>query len=351
MKKKFILFSFLTFILIIFIILNLKFTSLKEQEKQKTFKNTTVKVEVKIVEENLISEKLTLTGEFFANESVSVQSEVSGRIDYIGFSDGEVVKKNTLLIGLESSIPNAEFLKFSAEFDLASANLKRAKNLYKQNYVSSRSLDEVIATNEIAKAKKQLSKAILEQYKIKAPFKGKVGLRKISVGSYVKNGEELLVLQDLSTLKFDFQVPERYSNLVKVGQEVDIKTNAFSNSISGVVNAIDVENQNKGRVLTLRTIIKNQNGFLRSGMFGKVNLIISKNEDSLVVAEEAIFSERSSKFVWLVNQGTVKKTTVVTGLRLNDKVEVIKGLKKGDKVVSAGHLKLRRDGQSVVIVE
>ena len=98
MKKKFILFSFLTFILIIFIILNLKFTSLKEQEKQKTFKNTTVKVEVKIVEENLISEKLTLTGEFFANESVSIQSEVSGRIDYIGFSDGETVKKNTGVI-------------------------------------------------------------------------------------------------------------------------------------------------------------------------------------------------------------------------------------------------------------
>jgi membrane fusion protein (multidrug efflux system) len=212
-------------------------------------------------------------------------------------------------------------------------------------------LDEIIASQEIAKAKKQLSRAILEQYKIKAPFDGQVGLRKISVGSYIKNGEELLILQDLTTLKFDFQVPEKYSNLVNIGQAVTIKTNAFSDLIFGVVNAIDVGNQNQGRVLNLRTLVDNQNKLLRSGMFGKVNLIIQKKEDAVVVLEEALFSEQSSKFVWKVNEGIVKKTPVVTGLRLNEEVEIVEGLKIGDTVVTAGHLKLRKDGQKVVIVK
>ena len=351
MKKTSLFLIFCFFVIFLLFVFTTKLFSSKAEKKPKDLKTSPTKVEVKIVEQKSISEKLSLAGEFFANESVSIQSEVSGRINYIGFADGETVQKNTLLVGLDSSLPNAEFLKFSAEYDLANANFHRAENLYEQNYLSSRSLDEVIASKEIAKAKKQLSKAILEQYKIKAPFNGRVGLRKISIGSYVKNGQELLLIQDLDILKFDFQVPERYSNLVKVGQPVTIKTNAFSDLVSGVVNAIDVGNQNRGRVLNLRTLVKNNNGFLRSGMFGKVDLIIQKKDDAVVVPEEALFSEQSSKFVWKVNEGLVKKTSVVTGIRLNDEVEIIDGLGNGDAVVVAGHLKLRKDGQKVVVVK
>jgi membrane fusion protein (multidrug efflux system) len=169
------------------------------------------------------------------------------------------------------------------------------------------------------------------------------------VGGYVKNGQELLILEDLNILKFDFQVPERYSNLVNIGQSLIIRTNAFSNSISGIVNAIDVGNKNRGRVLILRTLVNNSDGLLRSGMFGKVELMIEKKENGVVIAEEALFSEQSSKFVWKVNKGVVKKISVITGLRLNDEVEILKGVDKGDRVFTAGHLKLRKDGQKVEI--
>lgn len=351
MKKIFLLPIIFMLVVSILFAFNANFFSGKKEKNSTSNLVSSTIVEVKIVKKKPISETLSLTGEFFANESVSVQSEVSGRINYIGFSDGELVKKNTLLVGLDGSVPNAEFSKFSAEYDLASANLTRTKNLYIQNYVSSRSLDEVVATKEIAKSKKQLAKAILEQYKIKAPFNGKVGLRKISVGSYVQNGQELLVLKDLNTLKFDFQVPERYSNLVKVGQAITIKTNASSDLFEGFVNAMDVGNQNRGRVLVLRTLVNNKRGLLRSGMFGKVNLTINKKEYAVVVAEEALFSEQSSKFVWRVSEGAVKKVSVVTGLRLRDEVEIIEGLINGDVVVTAGHLKLRKDGQPVSVVK
>jgi len=350
MKQAILTFVFLTICFIVFFIANNLFFSSNAELNKKSIKIPSTIVEVKVAKKKPISEVLSLTGEFFANESVSLQSEVSGRINFIGFSDGQFVKKNTLLVGLDSSLPNAEFLKYAAEYDLAYANLLRAKNLFEQNYLSSRSLDEVIASEEIANAKKKLSKAILEQYKIKAPFSGKVGLRNISVGGYVKNGQDLLILEDLSILKFDFQVPERYSNLVNLGQKVTILTNAFSDSIDGVVNAIDVGNKNRGRFLVLRTLVNNKNGLLRSGMFGKIKLTIEKKQNAVVIAEEAIFSEQSSKFVWKVNDGVVKKTSVGIGLRLNNEVEIINGLKNGDIVVTAGHLKLRKDGQKVKVL-
>ena len=113
---------------------------------------------------------------------------------------------------------------------------------------------------------------------------------------------------------------------------------------------IYVGNQNKGRLLVLRTLVENQKGLLRSGMFGKVNLTIKKKDQTVVIAEEALFSEQSSKFVWLVENGVVKKIPVTVGLRLNKEVEIISGLSKGDTVVVAGHLKLRKDGQSVLAV-
>ena len=350
MKKLLSILLFFLFILSLFYAFNLYIFGSNSEKKINKIKTSPIRVEVKSVKKKPIAEELSLTGEFFANESVSIQSEVSGRIDYIGFSDGETVKKNTLLVGLDGSLPNAEFLKNSAEYELAYSNLQRAKNLYKQNYLSSRSLDEIIASQEIAKAKKELSRAILEQYKIKAPFSGKVGLRNISVGGYVKNGQELLIIEDLSTLKFDFQVPERYSNLVSLGQRVSIQTNAFSKTIDGVVDAIDVSNKNRGRFLVLRTLIDNKNKLLRSGMFGKIKLTIDKKDDGIVVSEEALFSEQSNKFVWKVVNGVVKKTPVITGLRLNNQVEIIEGLTNGDLVVTAGHLKLRKDGQKVEVI-
>ncbi len=333
----------------IFFVANNIFFSSNAELNKKSLKTSPTIVEVKFAKKKQISEVLSLTGEFFANESVSLQSEVSGRINYIGFADGQYIKQDTLLVGLDSSLPNAEFSKYTAEYELAYANLLRAKNLHKQNYLSLGSLDEIIASEEIAKAKKELSKAILEQYKIKAPFSGKVGLRNISVGGYVKNGQELLIIEDLSILKFDFQVPERYSNLVDLGQKVSIQTNTSSKTIEGIVNAIDVGNKNRGRFLVLRTLVKNENGTLRSGMFGKIKLTIDKKEDAIVVSEEALFSEQSSKFVWRVSDGIVKKTPVTIGLRLNNEVEIINGLDNGDLVVTAGHLKLRKDGQKVEV--
>ena len=350
MKKSLSISLFFLFTLSLFYIFNSDIFATNPEEKNNKIKSSTIRVEVKSVTKKPIAEELSLTGEFFANESVSIQSEVSGRIEYIGFSDGESVKKNTILVRLDGSLPKAEFLKNSAEYDLTVSNLQRAKNLYKQNYLSSRSLDEITASQEIAKAKKELSKAILEQYKIKAPFSGKVGLRNISVGGYVKNGQELLIIEDLTILKFDFQVPERYSNLVSLGQRVSIQTNAFSKTIEGVVDAIDVNNKNRGRFLVLRTLINNKNKLLRSGMFGKIKLTIDKKEDGIVVSEEALFSEQSNKFVWRVVEGVVKKIPVTTGLRLNNEVEIINGLNVGDLVVTAGHLKLRKDGQKVEVI-
>ena len=119
MKKSLPIFLFILLALFSIYIFNTEIFATNSEEKINKIQSLPIRVEAENAKVKPISENLSLTGEFFANESVSIQSEVSGRIDYIGFSDGETVKKNTLLVRLDESFPTAEFLKNSAEDDLA----------------------------------------------------------------------------------------------------------------------------------------------------------------------------------------------------------------------------------------
>ncbi len=351
MRKLNYFFVFIVLIcLTLFLVVNY-LTPTNAKIKKSSNKIISVNVEAQKAKKKYIEETLSLTGEFFANETVNLQSEISGRIVFIGFDDGQLVKKGDLLIGLDDSIPEAEFFKDTAEYNLAKSNLKRSLDLHQKNYLSERALEEIITAEEKAKAKMQLARAILDQYKIKAPFDGKIGLRKFSVGTYVKNGQELMTLQDLKILKFDFEVPERYSNMVSIGQSLLISTNTLDQNIVSKVDAIDVANKNRGRVLFVRALVDNSEGILRSGMFGKAELIVKKKEKAVVIPESALFSEQSNKFVWKIQNGIVKKTRILTGIRLKDEVEILSGLTSGDRIVTAGHLKLRKDGQSVTIID
>ena len=182
-------------------------------------------------------------------------------------------------------------------------------------------------------------------------FNGVIGLKNVSIGDFIEVGENILLLEDLKTLKFDFKVPERYVNYLVVGEEIKIFTEVRNMPIVAKIDVLDIRVDQDGRYLTVRSFVKNFDHLLRSGMFGKVEIVLKKRARGLVIPEEAVFSEQSRKYVWKVSNFKVEKVLIKTGVRLDKHIEVTYGLKPGDSVVTKGQLKLRKTGQLVKILQ
>lgn len=304
-------------------------------------------VEVRVVERRDLQDELVATGEFRAVESVLIRPEVAGRVSKIHFEDGVRVKAGDLLVSLDDALIQAELAQSEAEARLADSNRQRAEDLFAQRFISSRALDEARANASIAAARRDLAKARLARTQIRAPFSGQVGLRQVSPGGYVKEGEALVSLEDSDQLYFDFRVPERYAHLVQMKQLVRVEADALDAPISARVSAVDARVEADGRFLQIRCRVQNPDQRLRSGVFGRAKLTVDARKAALVVSEEALVGEKTGYFVWKVQEGKVTKVPVQVGLRLEREVEVRGALEAGDQVVIAGQLKIRSSGQAV----
>ncbi|MBL0942653.1 MAG: efflux RND transporter periplasmic adaptor subunit [Alphaproteobacteria bacterium] len=302
------------------------------------------KIQMRDVEDSVVT-----IGTLNANESIIIRPEVIGRIKQILFKEGEPVEKGRALILLEDEVAHAELEDAKANFMLAKSNHQRIKKLYSKNFNSGASYDEAQADLMKAQAQVAIKQAILKKTKIEAPFEGIIGLRTASPGDYVQPGQDLVNLEDISPIKIDFTLPEVYATQIKNGQSIEFTTDTLAGqTYKGTVYAINPKLDKDGRSVCIRARASNDQNLLRPGMFVKVNVILKKRLNSLLVAEEAIVPIGNDQFVYLVKDNKVQFTKVELGLRKDGKVEILKGLKAGDVVVTAGQLKLQ-DGAPVTI--
>jgi len=176
-------------------------------------------------------------------------------------------------------------------------------------------------------------------------------MRNVSVGDYVKDGTDLVNLEDISSVKVDFRIPEKYTDQVRPGQQIEVTVDALPNTpFRARVDAIDPQVDSSGRSAQLRGRIENPEGRLKPGMFARVRLILSQRDNALVVPEEAIVPDGARTVVWKVVDNKAVRTEVRTGQRRAARVEIMDGIKAGDIVVIAGQMRLTRDGMPVRIV-
>lgn len=292
----------------------------------------------------------TAVGSLRSNESVVLRPETAGRISAINFRDGAAVGKGVLLVGLDAATQAAEFDQAKANLGLAQANLKRARELFEKKFFSQQALDNAEAALKVQGAALSLAQAKLDKTRIKAPFSGVVGIRNVSVGDYVKEGQDLINLEDISTLKIDFRLPESYLGQLKPGQVVEVSTDALpGQKFQAVLDAINPLVDTGGRAISCRAHFSNADAKLRPGMFVRVRLLFEQRSNVLLVPEQAIVPDTQTPFVFRVIEGKAVRTSVKTGLRRNAQVEIVEGLKAGDEVVTAGQMKLR-DGMPVMAV-
>ncbi|MEK0085434.1 efflux RND transporter periplasmic adaptor subunit [Benzoatithermus flavus] len=295
-------------------------------------------------------------GTLRSNESVVVRPEVAGRITAINFVEGGMVRKDAVLLELDSSIERAELEQAEAQRDLARANFERAKELRRNNVGTQRSLDEAEASLRTAQAAVDLARARLEKRTLRAPFDAQAGLRNVSPGEFVNAGTEIVNLEQVDPLKVDFRVPEIFLPAVAPGQKIVLAIDAYpGESFTGTVTAIDPLIDKAGRSILIRAEIRNDAGKLRPGLFARVSLTLAERENALFVPEQAIQPQGERQFLFkVVDQGegkpkVAKLTEVKLGNRRKGEVEVREGLAPGDIVVTAGLLKIR-DGVPVQVL-
>ena len=210
-----------------------------------------------------------------------------------------------------------------------------------------------VGTVELAsqEARVQLVQSKLAQATIKAPFTGVVGLRSVGVGDYISVGKPLVALTNIDPIKIDFRVPEIFLTRLKVGQSVQLKVDAVPDRpFTGQIFAIDPVVDVNGRAVKLRAKVPNADLVLKPGLFARITIVVDKRDDALLVPETAVVPDGLGKTVFIIENGKAKRVPVELGKRLTGKVEVVKGLKPGMQIVTAGQMRLR-DGATVAIKE
>lgn len=310
-----------------------------------------VDVEAVPVATRSMPDDVTAVGTLVSNESVILRPEVAGRIARIHFREGMPVKQGTVLVELDAAVQQAEVQQARANLSLAQSNFRRTEDLFARKFISQSARDEAASQLEVARAATALAEARFERTRIRAPFDGVVGIRNVSVGDYIKEGEVLVNIEDIGTLKVDFRLPELYLQRIRPGQTLEVTSDAVPAARFGAtVDAIDPLVDAQGRSVVMRAKLPNKDALLRPGMFARVRLLLQERPSVAVVPEEALVpAAGNTNFVYLVRDGAVHRVEVKTGARRDTLVEVVEGLVPGDMVVTAGHLKLR-DGAPVRVV-
>ena len=297
-------------------------------------------------------------GSLRSRRGVVLRPEVSGRITQLNFTDGQRVRKGQVLVQFDDQLPQAQVQQSMAELSIAQANQKRNQELVSQNFISQRSLDESAANLQVAQAKLALAKATAERLKIIAPFDGIVGIRLVNVGDYLKDGADIVNIEDIDAIFVDFRLPERFQAKVKTGQTAMLDMDALpGRKYSALIQAIDPLIDANGRSVGVRGCIDNRQLQLRPGMFARVNTVFGVRDNARVIPEEAIVPQGGRQFVIKLLPGDTpqtrisKRVEVKVGLRSPGKVEILEGLEPGDSVVTAGQQRVQRDGMTVNVLD
>lgn len=317
-----------------------------------------VAVEVGRVQAMRLEEDTQAVGTLRSRQGVMLKPEISGRIARLGFSDGQRVRRGQMLVHLDDTLQLAQLRQAEAQASIARTNLQRNRELVSQNFISQSAVDQSVANLEVADAQVALAKAQLARMKILAPFDGVIGIRSVNVGDYVKDGADLVNIEDLSSVWVDFRLPERYMARLKPGQEVEVTLDAMPNrQYTGKVDALDSQLDANGRSVLVRARLANAGGQLRAGMYARSRVVFDVRERALVVPEEALVPVGDKQYVFKVVDGPdghklARRIEARIGQRVPGKVELLEGVKDGDIVVVAGQARLARgDAQPVRIID
>jgi len=304
------------------------------------------------------STELTAVGTLVAVQGVTVSTEVPGTVKEIAFESGEMVEKGDLLVRLDTSTERAQLAAAVSAAKLADAELRRRKNLPPAGAVSQAEVDATAARATQAAADVANVKSIIAKKTIRAPFSGRLGIRRVNLGQVLQPGAPIVSLQSSDPIYAEFSLPQQALAQIQAGQSVAVVTDVFPGEAwDGTVEVVDVEVDSNTRNFRVRALVRNPDGKLRPGMFVDVRVRGPEPRDLLVIPASAVLFAPYGDSVYITKERTneagethetVEQVFVRLGERRGDLVAVTSGLSPGDVVVSTGAFKLQ-NGMSVLV--
>ena len=313
----------------------------QQQQKAGAAASRAIRADAYIVKTALLADNLEIPGSIVANESTDVHTEVAGRITGILFTEGAFVNKGALLIKLNDADLQAQKRKLQIQLKVARQNESRSAQLLKIQGISRQDYETMALQVSNVNADLAVVETQIEKTNIRAPFSGKLGLRLVSLGAYVSPSTTLTTISQMSQLRIDFTVPERYIPKMRQGQFVTFKVEGTNNTYSAKVIATQSNITENSRTLQVRAAVQGPQPGLVPGNFAKVTLDFTPDPNAIVVPTQAIIPQARGKKVYLYNGGLAKFVDVTTGLRDSANVQVTSGLKAGDTVLITGLLTLK----------
>ncbi len=302
-----------------------------------------LKVNAIQVTNELLDNNLRLTGSLVANEFVILKSEVAGLVTKINFEEGQRIKKGQLLIQLDSREISAEIDKLNFTKKLNEDNEYRQKQLLAREAISKEEYETALTTLNTTLAEIKLKEVQLQKRQIRAPFDGIIGLRSVSVGSYISSSDELVTVYSISPIKIDFSIPGKYSAQVNPGDKISFEVDSYQDEVfNGEIYAVEPQVDPRTRSIQVRAKSNNEKSKLLPGQFAKINLTLDTYEDALMIPTQAVVPELNGKKVFIYKDGIVETKNIETGIRTADLIQVTTGLNSGDIVLTSGILQLKQ---------
>jgi len=351
----------LPFILILIVLVTLvSYLQWPESKQKKEKFQRIVKVKVTQAKHAEFRDIIEAIGTARANEQVVVTSKYSNIVDSVSFNDGQHVKKGDILVQLNNKEELAKVSELSANLSESEAQLNRFKELLISRATSKSQVDQQDAKTNAIAAQLLIARTKLEDLTIKAPFSGILGFRELSIGAYIQSGSVITSLDDLSIIKVNFSLPERFLTTIHIGQDVSAYSNAYKDEIFiGKISSIDSRIEPSTRTLKVRAEIPNGQFKLRPGMLLNIK-VVRQIETILQLPESTIIPIEDEHYIFIIESESeaqasdlnkiAKRRLITIGRRQPGVVEVISGVNEGEQVVTEGALKLR-DGSLVHVLQ
>jgi len=304
-----------------------------------------LQVEAMVVKTSSISDKLEVSGNILPFESTEIKPEISGRVVSLNITEGAMVPSGHLLVKLFDGDLRAELQKLMVQQQIASKTEERQKELLKIQGISQQDYDLSLLQLNNIDADIQLTKVAISKTEIRAPYAGKLGLKNISPGAYISPSNILTTISQVNQLKVEFSIPEKYSSQIRNGMKINFSVEGSPETYSALISATESSVEQNTRNLKIRALVKGGDKYLIPGNFAKVEIILGKNENAIMIPSQAIIPVARGKQVVMLKDGNVKFCNITTGVRDSSNVQVVEGISKGDTLITTGLLFIRPDSK------
>jgi membrane fusion protein (multidrug efflux system) len=304
-----------------------------------------MQVDAFVIKQSSISEDVQVPGSLRPFEETEIRAEVGGRVVQMNIKEGSLVEKGTVLVKLFDEDLKAQLRKLRVQLQIKQKTEERNRELLTINGISQQEYDLSTLEVENLRADIESTQIAISKTEIRAPYRGVVGLRNLSLGSYISSSDIITTIRQVDQLKLEFAVPEKYAKDIGKGYAVRFRVDGGQQDHTATVMATENSVDQNTRTLQVRAIVTETNRELVPGVFAKVNLQLGKNDKALLVPTQAVIPNIRNKQVVLLRGDSAQFTVVETGLRDSAFIEIIHGVNVGDTVITSGLMAIRPNGK------